>query len=431
MFVDEVSIKVEAGSGGDGATSFRREKYEPEGGPDGGDGGPGGDVILTVDEGLNTLLEFREQKLYEAEDGENGQEKKKHGRSGQDLVIEVPPGTVVYDTETGEVTADMTAAGDKLVVAEGGRGGRGNTRFKSSTRQAPKFSENGEPGEKKELKLELKLLADVGLVGFPNVGKSTLVSSVSAAKPEIDNYHFTTVEPNLGVVKTGDYSTFVMADIPGLIEGAHSGVGLGDDFLRHLERTKVILHVLDVSGFEGRDPIEDFAVINEELEKFNPKLSQRPQIVAANKMDLTASKEKIDKVKTELESQGYDVFPISAVTGQGLDELIKAINKLVQQADEIIDAEVEEEDEEVVIKGPQPAEQDNDFEIIKRDDLYIVKGEEVERKVAMVDLTNEDSAYHFARKLQEMGIEDALKARGISDGDTVRIGEVEFEYFAE
>lgn len=430
MFVDEVAIEVEAGSGGDGVTSFRREKFVPEGGPDGGDGGPGGDVILTVDEGLNTLLEFREKKIYKAADGENGQEKNKHGGGGDDLVIEVPPGTVVYDNQTGEVMADMTAEGDKLVVAEGGRGGRGNARFKSSTRQAPKFSENGEPGEKKDLKLELKLLADVGLVGFPNVGKSTLISSVSAAKPEIGNYHFTTVEPNLGVVKTGDYSSFVMADIPGLIEGAHSGVGLGDDFLRHLERTKVILHVLDVSGFEGRDPIEDFAVINEELEKFNSELSQRPQIVAANKMDLTAAKENIGRVKEELEDKGYEVFPISAVTGQGVDELIQAVDKLVQTAEETIESEIEAEDKEVVIKGPQPAEEE-DFEIIKRNGRYIVQGEEIERKVAMVDLTNEESAYHFARRLQEMGIEDALKAHGISDGDTVKIGEVEFEYFAE
>ncbi|MBM7623110.1 GTPase ObgE [Sporohalobacter salinus] len=431
MFVDEVSIKVEAGSGGDGATSFRREKYEPEGGPNGGDGGPGGDVILTVDEGLNTLLEFREKKFYQAESGENGQEKNKHGKGGEDLIIEVPPGTVVYDNETGEVMADMTAEGDELVVAEGGRGGRGNARFKSSTRQAPRFSENGEPGEKKEFKLELKLLADVGLVGFPNVGKSTLISSVSAAKPEIGNYHFTTVEPNLGVVKTGNYGSFVMADVPGLIEGAHSGVGLGDDFLRHLERTKVILHVLDVSGFEGRDPIEDFEVINEELEKFNSKLSQRPQIVAANKMDLPAAKENIDEVKKELEKEGYEVFPISAVTGQGIDELIKAVDKLVQKTEEAVETEIGDEDKEVVIKGPQPAGEEDEFEIIKRDDLYIVKGEEIERKVAMVDLTNEDSAYHFARRLQEMGIEDALKEHGINDGDTVKIGEVEFEYFEE
>ncbi|MGM0471753.1 MAG: GTPase ObgE [Bacillota bacterium] len=430
MFVDEAEIKVEGGRGGNGSTSFRREKFEPQGGPDGGDGGAGGDVVLTVDEGLNTLLEFRERDRYQAEDGGHGQSKNQHGKSGSDLIVPVPPGTVVYQAGSDEVIADLTDEDDRVVIAEGGRGGKGNSRFKSSTRRAPKFSENGEPGEKKKIRLELKLLADVGLVGFPNVGKSTLISNVSAAQPKIGNYHFTTLEPNLGVVKTGDYSSFVMADIPGLIEGAHSGVGLGDDFLRHLERTKVILHVLDTTGREGRDPLEDFEIITEELEKFNPQLCQREQLVAANKMDLPRAQENITEIKSKLEEQGYQVFPISAVTGEGLDELIRAVEQAVSEADEIT-VEEEQSDEEVVIKGPQPREEEKRFEIIEREDYYLVKGDEIERKVAMTDLTSDESAYHFAQVLEKMGVEEALIERGISEGDTVKIGEIEFEYFAE
>ncbi|SDC40315.1 MULTISPECIES: GTPase ObgE [unclassified Candidatus Frackibacter] len=426
MFVDEVSIEVKGGNGGHGVTSFRREKFEPQGGPDGGDGGLGGDVVLLVDEGLNTLLDFREQKHYTAEDGENGKSKNQHGQNGDDLIISVPPGTVVYDEETGEVIADLTNDGDRVVVAEGGRGGRGNARFKSSTRRAPRFSENGEPGEKKRLRLELKLLADVGLVGFPNVGKSTLISNVSAAKPKIGNYHFTTLQPNLGVVKTGDYSSFVMADIPGLIEGAHSGVGLGDEFLRHLERTKVIVHVLDVSGMEGRDPIEDFEVINQELEEFNSKLMEREQVVAANKMDLPLARENIERLKEELEAKGYEVFPISAVTGEGVKELIRRVDRLVQEAEDII--EVDEEEEEVVIKGPQLDDEEENFFISKKNGIYIVEGKEIERKVAMTNFANEDAAYHLARTMQKMGVEEALKAEGVQEGDTVRIGGIEFEY---
>jgi GTP-binding protein len=429
MFIDEASLKVKGGNGGNGASSFRREKYEPQGGPDGGDGGSGGDVVFVVDEGLNTLLSFKEQKKYVAEDGENGRSKKQNGKSGEDLVVRVPPGTIIYDEKKDEVIADLTTEGDRLVVAEGGRGGRGNTRFKSSTKRAPRFSENGEPGEELKVRLELKLLADVGLVGFPNVGKSTLISNVSAAEPKIANYHFTTLTPNLGVVKTGDYSSFVMADIPGVIEGAHSGVGLGDEFLRHLERTKVIVHVLDVSGLEGRDPLEDFAVINQEVEKFNSQLMEREQVVAANKMDLSTAQENIEELKLKLEDQGYQVFPISAVTGEGVQDLIKVVDRLVDEAEDII--EVDEEDEEIVIKGPQPTDEKRGFYIIEKNDVYKVKGEEIERKVAMTNFDNEDAMYHLARTMKKMGVEEALQAKDIKEGDTVKIGEIEFEYYED
>lgn len=427
MFVDEVRIKVKGGDGGDGMTSFRREKYEPSGGPDGGDGGRGGDVIFKVDEGINTLLDFKERKIFEAESGERGKSKDQHGQDANDLVVPVPPGTTVTNSKKDKIVADLVEAGQQVVVAEGGRGGRGNARFANSTRQAPKFSENGEPGEKKKLRLELKLLADVGVVGYPSVGKSTLISKVSAAKPKTGAYHFTTTSPNLGVVKVGDYNTFVMADIPGLIEGAHSGVGLGDQFLRHVERTKVLIHMLDISALEGRDPLKDFKKINQELGKFNTDLLDRPQIVAANKIDLMDSKEKLAEVRKELEAEGYEVFAISAITGEGIDKMIQRVNELVEKTPE---PEIKPEEEEVIIKGPQP-EKEEKFEINKEDGLYKVTGAEVERKVAMSDLSTEEGLRHLIKNLQDAGLEDALEEAGINEGDKVNVAGLEFEYYRD
>ncbi|MGM0501032.1 MAG: GTPase ObgE [Bacillota bacterium] len=426
MFVDEVEIKVKGGDGGDGMTSFRREKYEPAGGPDGGDGGNGGAVIFEVDKGINTLLDFKERKKFEAAAGERGKSKDQHGKNAEDLIVSVPPGTTVKDLKKDRIIADLVEEGQQIVIAEGGRGGRGNARFKTSTRQAPKFSENGEPGEEKELKLELKLLADVGVVGYPSVGKSTLISHVSAAKPKTGAYHFTTTTPNLGVVKVGDYNTFVMADIPGLIEGAHSGVGLGDQFLRHVERTRVLIHMLDVSALEGRDPIDDFRTINQELAKFNPELLERPQVIAANKMDLTDAEENLAEIKEQLEAEGYEVFPISAVTGQGIDELIQRVNQLIQETPE---PQVKEEEEEVVIKGPQPEDEDDKFVINQENGVYKVSGAEVERKVAMADLSTEEGLRYLIKMLQNLGIEEALKKAGINEGDTVNVAGLEFEYY--
>ena len=321
MFVDEVVFKVKSGDGGNGVVSFRREKFEAMGGPDGGDGGHGGDVILKVDEGLNTLADFQYKNFYKAEKGTHGRGKNQRGKDGKDLYLKVPPGTLVYDDDTDEILADLKDDGEEYIVAEGGKGGRGNARFKKSTRKAPKFSEEGEKGETYKIRLELQLLADVGLVGYPNVGKSTLISKVSAAKPEIDSYHFTTLKPNLGVVSYDEYKSYVMADIPGLIEGAHEGVGLGDEFLKHLERTRLLIHVVDVSGIEGRKPIQDFENINKELREYDAELAKLPQVIALNKMDLKEARDNLSEVREELTNRGYEVFPISAVTGEGIDAL--------------------------------------------------------------------------------------------------------------
>ncbi|GAB6099074.1 GTPase ObgE [Halanaerocella petrolearia] len=427
MFVDEATIKLKGGDGGSGMTSFRREKFVAAGGPDGGDGGKGGDVILVVDEGLNTLIDFRERNIFEANSGENGKSKNQHGKDAEDLKITVPPGTTVVDTETEEVIADLKEDGQELVVAKGGRGGRGNTRFKSSTRQAPKFSEDGEPGEKKEVKLELKLLADVGLVGYPSVGKSTLISRVSAAKAETAAYHFTTLEPNLGVVKTKGFDSFVIADVPGLIEGAHEGVGLGDQFLRHLERTKVLVHLIDISAMEGRDPLEDFQRINQELEEYSGQLLDKPQVVAANKMDLPDAKDNLAQVKPELEAEGYEVFAISAATGQGVEELMDRVYELVQEAPEPVLEE--EREEEVVIRGPQPDDYEPDFEIERENNIFKVTGNRIEREVAMADLTTDEGLQQLLKTFKRLGIEDALKEKGIQEGQTVDLAGLQFEYY--
>lgn len=427
MFVDQAKITVTAGKGGDGLTSFRREKYVPHGGPNGGDGGDGGDIILRVDEGLKTLLDFRYNRHFEAEDGERGMPKKASGRTGEDEIIPVPPGTVVYDQNTDRVLADLIEDGQEYLAAKGGQGGKGNARFKSNRNRAPRFSEKGEPGEERELRLELKLLADVGLVGFPNVGKSTLISKVSKAKPKIANYHFTTLKPNLGMIQIGEYESFVMADIPGLIEGAHEGVGLGDDFLRHIERTRVIIHVLDASGFEGRDPIEDFHTINEELENYNERLAERTQIIVANKMDIDSAQENLERIKEEF-GDDYDIFPLSAVTGEGTKPLLYRISELLKELPEPI--LVTPEEEKVVI---QPDFVEEEEMVIKRDDTgaYIVTGSKVEEKVQRTDFGNPDAVKRLVRILKKMGLYKKLREMGIDEGATVRLGGMEFEFIDE
>ncbi|MFW6006417.1 MAG: GTPase ObgE [Halanaerobiales bacterium] len=427
MFVDEVKIKVKGGDGGNGVVSFRREKYVEKGGPDGGDGGDGGNVILKVDEGLNTLSDFRYKNIFEAENGEHGAGQKQKGKDGENIELKVPPGTMVYNEKNGELLADLTDTGDKFVVAKGGEGGKGNARFKKSTRKAPKFAEKGTSGEMKKLRLELKLLADVGLVGFPNVGKSTLISVVSNAKPKIASYHFTTLNPNLGVVNYGEYKSFIMADIPGLIPGAHSGVGLGDEFLKHLERTRLLVHVLDISGIEGRDPLEDFATINRELEQFNERLAGLPQIIALNKMDLTPAAENIPRVKKELEAEGYECFPVSAVTGEGINKLINHVGNLLEDLPVLDKGEKETKDERVVITPDFNEEPDI---IIKQvaADKYKITGKITSDIVEKTDFNNEAAVKRMMRVLRHHGLNDKMKEKGISQGDTVVIGPLEFDY---
>ncbi len=431
MFVDEIEIKVKGGDGGNGAVSFHREKYKPRGGPDGGDGGNGGDVILKVDAGVNTLNHLRFENIYEAEDGGNGKERNKKGKSGSDKIIKVAPGTTVYD-EKGRKIADLTEKNESFVAARGGEGGRGNARFKTSSRQAPRFSEQGENGEKKQLKLELKLLADVGLVGFPNVGKSTLISRISAAKPKIDNYHFTTLSPNLGVVEYDEYDSYVVADIPGLIEGAHKGEGLGDRFLKHLERTKLLVHMLDASRIEGRDPEEDFAVINRELEKFSSELSDLPQIIALNKIDLTAGKENAAELMKKFQDRGYEVYPISAVTGEGVEILQKEIGKKVKELEEKpspAERKSQKKEEQVVITPDIDRDQGPDIEVDKvAPNRYRVSGRLVERLLDRTDMNREEGMQRMLSILRNEGLHEKLENEGIKEGMTVIIGNREFEY---
>ncbi|MFP4661355.1 MAG: GTPase ObgE [Halanaerobiales bacterium] len=425
MFLDEVEFKVKGGDGGNGVVSFRREKYVDMGGPDGGDGGDGGSVILKVDEGLNTLTDFRYQKYHEAGRGTHGSGSNKHGRTGEDLILKVPAGTMVYDADKEEFLADLTEEGQEFIVAKGGKGGKGNARFKKPTRKAPRFAEQGEPGQERTLRLELKLLADVGLVGFPNVGKSTLISSVSEAKPKIASYHFTTITPNLGVVSVGDYNSFVMADIPGLIEGAHQGVGLGDEFLRHVERTRVLIHVLDISGIEGREPLEDFKVINAELANYNERLAKRPQIVALNKIDIPQAADNIEKVRSKLEEDGYEVFPISAATQKGVKELIYRVSELLENLPEEESLPVEEE--EVLIR-PDFVEEE-EIVINRLDgDVYEITGSLVEQNVQKTDFNNDAAVKRLLRVLQHHGLNEKMKAKGIKQGDTVQLGPMAFDY---
>lgn len=427
MFVDHVKVYVKGGDGGDGMVGFRREKYVPLGGPAGGDGGNGGDVIFEVEEGLRTLMDFRYKRIFKADRGVHGGSKNMHGANADDLIIKVPPGTVVKNEETGEVIADLVEHGQKAVIARGGRGGRGNSRFATPANPAPELSEKGEPGFELNVELELKVLADVGLVGFPSVGKSTLLSVVSAAKPKIAPYHFTTIVPNLGMVETEDHRSFAMADLPGLIEGAHEGVGLGHQFLRHIERTRVIVHVIDMSGMEGRDPYEDYLTINEELKQYNLRLTERPQIIVANKMDMPDSEENLKAFKEKV-GPDIKVFPISAISRQGLQELLFAVADMLEVAPEFPLEDLVEEETETSVMYKHQAKED-DFTISRDDDgAFVLSGGSVERLFKMTDFSREDSIRRFSRQLRGMGIDDALRERGAKDGDTVRLLKFEFEF---
>ena len=422
MFVDEVEIKVEAGNGGDGCTAFRREKYIEMGGPYGGNGGHGGDIIFKVDQGLHTLLDLRYQKVLKAKKGENGRGKNQNGKGAEPLVIKVPQGTVVTDLETGLVLADLSKKDQEEVIAKGGRGGRGNTAFKTQTNTAPDYSENGEEGEKKTLKVEVKLLADVGLVGLPSVGKSTIISVISKSKPKIAAYHFTTLSPNLGVTKSTDGRSFVVADLPGLIEGASRGEGLGDKFLRHIERTKVIAHVIDMSGSEMRNPYEDYLLINKELEEFNPKLLKKPQIIIANKMDLDGAKENLEEFKKKVDAE---IFEISAATHTGLQ---KVVNRLADLLDEIPDNPLYE-DTEIESHFLYKFKKEEPYTITRDSDgTWIISGKEVERIFKMTKFNSEEAIYRFAKKLRRLGIDAKLESLGATDGDQVRILDFYFDY---
>jgi len=425
IFVDEAVFKVKSGNGGNGVVSFRREKFEAMGGPDGGDGGNGGDIILEVDEGLNTLTDFKYNNIYKAENGSHGRGKDQRGRDGKDLYLAVPPGTLVYNDDNNQLLADLKKDEQQYVVAKGGKGGRGNARFKKSTRKAPKFAENGEKGEELKIRLELQLLADVGLVGYPNVGKSTLISKVSAAKPEIASYHFTTLKPNLGVVSYGEYKSYVMADIPGIIEGAHLGVGLGYEFLKHLERTRLLVHIIDVSGIEGRDPIKDFEKINMELKEYKTELFNLPQIVVLNKIDLKEARDNLDEVKNELENRGYEVYPISAVTGQGVDYLKYRIGQKLEELPKK-DREIKAKDN-VLIK-PE-FEKDNEM-FIKQltENKYEIKGKLIEELLEKTDFNNDASVQRLLRIVRHHQLDKKMRKKGIEDGDIVLIGPIEFEY---
>lgn len=422
MFVDHVTVYVKAGDGGDGIVAFRREKYVPKGGPAGGDGGNGGDIIFEADEGLNTLMDFRYQRHLKATRGENGMSKGKHGKDAEALIVPVPPGTTVYDKATGELIADLVTHGQRATIARGGTGGRGNIRFATSRNPAPNLSENGEPGEEKEIRLELKLIADVGLVGYPSVGKSTILSVVTAAKPKIADYPFTTLAPNLGVVDTEDHRSFVLADLPGLIEGAHEGVGLGHQFLRHIERTRLIVHVIDMARIEGRDPYEDYMTINNELIAYDETLGNRPQIIVANKMDMPGSEENLRYFKERL-TNDLPIYPISAITKEGLRELLFAIaDKLAEIPKDLIEAE----EEVVLIRHEEEAPA---FMIKRADDgAFVLYGERIERLLKMTDFSTDEGTQRFARQLRKMGVDDALRDRGAVDGSTVRILDFEFEF---
>ncbi|WP_205015561.1 GTPase ObgE [Streptococcus porcinus] len=433
MFLDTAKISVHAGRGGDGMVAFRREKYVPNGGPWGGDGGKGGSVIFKVDEGLRTLMDFRYNRKFKAKAGEKGMTKGMHGRGSEDLIVPVPQGTTVKDAETGKVITDLVENGQEYIVAHGGRGGRGNIRFATPRNPAPEIAENGEPGEERDLELELKILADVGLVGFPSVGKSTLLSVVSAAKPKIGAYHFTTIVPNLGMVRTKSGDSFAMADLPGLIEGASQGIGLGTQFLRHIERTRVILHVIDMSASEGRDPYEDYVSINNELETYNLRLLERPQIIVANKMDMPEAEENLKAFKEKLAAD-YDefdelpkVFPVSTLAKQGLDNLMDATAELLAKTDEFLLYDESDFQDEEVYYGFDGEEKD--FEINRDDDAsWVLSGEKLERLFVMTNMERDESIMKFARQLRGMGVDEALRERGAKDGDIVRIGNFEFEF---
>ncbi|WP_298592490.1 GTPase ObgE [uncultured Mitsuokella sp.] len=423
QFIDRTRVIVKAGDGGHGKSAFRREKFVPKGGPAGGDGGRGGDVVCIVDSNRNTLLDFRYHRKFQAKNGGNGDIKNQYGKNAETCFIKVPPGTIIKDEKTGEQIADLTEIGQMAVVAKGGRGGRGNAKFANAANRAPTFAEFGEPGEARNLILELKLLADVGLVGYPSVGKSSLVASCSAARPEIADYPFTTITPVLGVVRTDYEKSFVMADIPGLIEGAAGGVGLGHDFLRHVERTKLILHIVDAAGIEGRDPVEDYAKINVELKKYSEKIARRTQVLVANKIDLPEAQENLPRLKELAAREGLKFFPISAATREGIKELIAYVGEWLEDY-------VEEPETEMGEKGYEPMEEDPDHVTISRNDAgdFIVSGKALEKLVRMTNFNNDEAVRRFQYIWRIKGIDAKLIERGIKEGQTVRIGAMEFEY---
>ena len=421
MFTDYVKIYAKAGDGGNGAISFRREKYVAAGGPDGGDGGKGGDVYFEVDPNSNTLIDFRYKKKFKAQNGNNGEGSNKYGKGGEDLTIKVPIGTVIKDATTNEVLADLSQEGQRELVIKGGRGGKGNTHFATYTRQAPRFSQDGENGEEKELILELKLLADVGLIGFPNVGKSTFLGRTTSATPKIADYHFTTLEPNLGVVKTDYGESFVIADIPGIIEGASEGVGLGLQFLRHIERTRLLLHIIDVSGSEGRDPVDDFNKINAELQKYSKKLSKRKQIIVANKIDSMQDESLYNELEKMAKENNIEIFKISAVTGEGVSELIKRVAELLKTLpkDDLVEYET---------RKVYKMEDKDGYTIRKEGKMFVIEGEPVERIMRRVNIADNESLYYFQKNLDALGVNERLKKMGIQEGDIVKIADYELEW---
>lgn len=428
MFADRAKIFIRSGKGGDGHVSFRRELYVPNGGPDGGDGGRGGDVIFEVDEGLNTLQDFRHKRKYAAKDGEPGGKRRCHGADADDIVLRVPEGTVIKEAQSGKVIADMSGDNRRQVILKGGRGGLGNQHFATATMQIPKYAQPGQPAQELWVNLELKVIADVGLVGFPNVGKSTFLSRVTNAKPKIANYHFTTLSPNLGVVDMPGTRGFVIADIPGLIEGASEGVGLGHEFLRHIERTKLIIHVVDAAGTEGRDPVEDIRKINVELHAYNPEIAGRPQIIAANKIDAIyreeGQKSPVERLKREFEPEGIPVFPISGVTGEGIQELLYEVSRRLDELDDepvIFQQEYFPEDELIY--------EDLPYTVEKEDDIYVVEGPKIEKMLGYTNLDSEKGFQFFQKFLKDTGILEELEAKGIQEGDTVRMYGLQFDYY--
>ncbi|MGB9597243.1 MAG: GTPase ObgE [Candidatus Poribacteria bacterium] len=422
MFVDQVKIRVKAGKGGNGCISFRREKSVPRGGPNGGDGGKGGDVIVQAVDHLNTLVEQYYTQHYTAENGEHGKGKNMHGADGADVIVRVPPGTIITDAKTGEIIADLTSAGQTVIVARGGRGGKGNARFKSSTNQAPRVAEKGEPGEEKDLILELRLLADIGLVGYPNAGKSSILSRVSSAKPKIADYPFTTLTPVLGVVRIDEEKSFVLADIPGLIEGAHKGAGLGDEFLRHITRTRALIHIIDLASVDGRDPVEDYENINEELYLYDEKLAELPQIIAGNKIDLPSAKEGLKKLEKYLEKNSdRKIIPVSALTGEGIQRLLYSAYELLES----IPKADEQKQSEIIEYSYEPV-----FNIEKQGGKFVLSGKAVKRAVLMTDMENEFAVNLLHTKLKKMGIIRALQKAGAKDGDIIVVDDVEFTFLS-
>lgn len=421
MFVDEVLMTIEAGTGGNGCMAYRREKYIPMGGPYGGNGGKGSDIIFKADEGLKTLIDLRYKKRIKGNNGNNGEGKNKNGSNSEDIIVKVPIGTTVKDADTGVVIADLTKQGQEAIIAYGGRGGRGNVSLSSRSNPCPSYAENGEPGEVRNVKVELRMIADVGLVGMPSVGKSTILSMISNANPKIASYHFTTLSPNLGVVKTND-NTFVVADLPGLIEGASDGAGLGHKFLKHIERTKIIAHVIDMSSYEGRDPYEDYVAIREELEKFSAKLLTKPEIIIANKMDGEKAKENLENFKKKIKSK--DIYEVTALLGEGLDAVIDKLSQMSKEIDREDLFDKAEEESYVLYKFKM----EKPFTIVRDNDVYVVKGDAIEKLFRMTNFNTEEAYERFSNKLRRMGVDEEFEKMGIKDGDTVRILDFEFEW---